>query len=67
MTGWRIGASVSVGIRDHTKDVVIQGHRKMEAANCSCKGYLHSLSLPLICLIQARFFKYYESMKRVFQ
>jgi len=45
MTGWRIGVYVSIGTLDYPKDIVIQGHRKMEAANCACKSYLHSPSL----------------------
>ena len=67
MTGWRIGAYVSVGTLDQPKDIVIQGHRKMEAANHASKSYLHSPSLPVICLIQARFFKCSGTMKGVDQ
>lgn len=48
MTGWRIGAYVSVRTLDLPKDIVIQGHRKMEAVNCACKSYLHSPSLPVM-------------------
>lgn len=67
MTGWRIGTYVSVGTLDRPQDIVMQGPRKMEAANCACKSYLHSPSLPVICLIQARFFKYSGTVKGVDQ
>lgn len=62
MTGWRSGASISVGTLDHHKDIVKQGHRKMKAAD---RSYVHSPCLPVICLIQARSFKHSGTMKRV--
>lgn len=67
MTGWRAGAYISVGTLDHHKDIVIQGHRKMEAADCASKSYLHFPCLIVICLIQARSFKYSGTMKGVGQ
>lgn len=57
MSGWRTGTYASVGALDHPKDIVMQGHRKTETANSVYKSYLHSPSLLLVCLIQARFFK----------
>lgn len=57
MSGWRTGNYASVGTLDHPKDIVMQGHKKIETANCVYKSYLHSPSLLIVCLIQARFFK----------